>query len=71
CCKFKLMLLRVLEKKVGSRTHNFKRLYKVGVTRRVESSDDESLGAQEDASKQGRSRIEAIDINAEVTLVET
>ncbi|GJW17534.1 hypothetical protein Tco_0024970 [Tanacetum coccineum] len=33
--------------------------------------DDESLGAQEDASKQGRSRIEAIDRDAEVTLVET
>ncbi|GJS66400.1 hypothetical protein Tco_0680964 [Tanacetum coccineum] len=43
----------------------------VGVTRRVASSDDEGLGAQEDASKQGRSRIEAIDKDAEVTLVET
>ncbi|GKB51391.1 hypothetical protein Tco_0902144 [Tanacetum coccineum] len=43
----------------------------VGVTRRVESSDDESLGAQEDASKQGRSRIEVIDRDAKVTLVET
>ncbi|GJU39770.1 putative ribonuclease H-like domain-containing protein [Tanacetum coccineum] len=40
-----------LEKKAGFRTHNFKRLYKFSVTRRVESSDDESLGAQEDASK--------------------
>ncbi|GJW68230.1 hypothetical protein Tco_0122654 [Tanacetum coccineum] len=38
---------------------------------RVESLDDESLGAQEDASKQGRSRIEAIDRDTEVTLVET
>ncbi|GKB76671.1 hypothetical protein Tco_0943566 [Tanacetum coccineum] len=63
--------VKKLEKKAGFRTHNFKRLYKVGVTRRVESSDDESLGAQEDASKQGRSRIEAIDRDAEVTLVET
>ncbi|GJV10471.1 hypothetical protein Tco_1352012 [Tanacetum coccineum] len=63
--------VKKLEKKAGFRTHNFKRLYKVGVTRRVESSDDESLGAQEDASKQGRSRIEAIDKDAEVTLVET
>ncbi|GJS89238.1 putative ribonuclease H-like domain-containing protein [Tanacetum coccineum] len=60
-----------LEKKAGFRTHNFKRLYKVGVTRRVESSYDESLGTQEDASKQGRSKIEAIDRDAEVTLVET
>ncbi|GKA82224.1 hypothetical protein Tco_0788972 [Tanacetum coccineum] len=63
--------IKKLEKKVGFRTHNFKRLYKVGVTRRVESLDDEILGAQEDASKQGRSRIEAIDRDAEVTLVET
>ncbi|GJS48976.1 hypothetical protein Tco_0599097 [Tanacetum coccineum] len=45
--------------------------FEVGVTRRVASSDDEGLGAQEDASKQGRSRIEAIDKDAEVTLVET
>ncbi|GKA35280.1 hypothetical protein Tco_0721771 [Tanacetum coccineum] len=64
-------LMDMLEKNIGFRTNNFKRLYKVDVTRRVESSDDESLGAQEDASKQGRSRIEAIDKDAEVTLVKT
>ncbi|GKE58459.1 hypothetical protein Tco_1497644 [Tanacetum coccineum] len=63
--------VKKLEKKARFRTHNFKRLYKVSVTRRVESSDDESLGAQEDASKQGRSRIKAIDRDTEVTLVET
>ncbi|GJY33748.1 hypothetical protein Tco_0418217 [Tanacetum coccineum] len=63
--------VKKLEKKAGLRTHKFKRLYKVGVTRKVASSDDEGLGAQEDASKQGRSRIEAIDKDAEVTLVET
>ncbi|GKB46199.1 hypothetical protein Tco_0896952 [Tanacetum coccineum] len=63
--------VKKLDKKAGFRTHNFKRLYKVGVTRRVESSYDESLGAQEDASKQGRSRIEAINRDVEVTLVET
>ncbi|GJR69870.1 hypothetical protein Tco_0015935 [Tanacetum coccineum] len=44
-------------------------MYKVGVTRRVEYSDDESLGAQEDASNQGRS-IEDIDKDAEVSLVD-
>ncbi|GJW48242.1 hypothetical protein Tco_0079888 [Tanacetum coccineum] len=39
------------------------------IQRRVESSEDnDSLGAQEDASKQGR-RIEDIDADAEVTLV--
>ncbi|GKB76712.1 hypothetical protein Tco_0943607 [Tanacetum coccineum] len=43
-----------------------KRLYKVGLTARVESSDnEESLG--EDASKQGR--IDAIDADEEITLV--
>ncbi|GKB26889.1 hypothetical protein Tco_0866290 [Tanacetum coccineum] len=63
--------VKKLEKKARLRTHKFKRLYKVSVTRRVESSDAKSLGAQEDASKQGRSIIEAIDRDAEVTLVET
>ncbi|GJS70755.1 hypothetical protein Tco_0703596 [Tanacetum coccineum] len=44
-----------------------KRLKKVGAARRIESSND-SLGAQENASKQER-RIEDIDADAEVTLV--
>ncbi|GJW78724.1 hypothetical protein Tco_0140406 [Tanacetum coccineum] len=61
--------VKKLEKKAGLRTHKFKRLYKVGVTRRVEYSDDESLGAQEDASNQGRS-IEDIDKDAKVSLVD-
>ncbi|GKA99158.1 hypothetical protein Tco_0827095 [Tanacetum coccineum] len=47
-------------------THGLKRLYKVGLTARVESSrDEESLG--EDASKQGR--INAIDADEDITLV--
>nr|GEW49501.1 reverse transcriptase domain-containing protein [Tanacetum cinerariifolium] len=55
-----------LEKRNRSRTHKLKRLYKVGLTARVESLDDEeSLG--EDASKQGR--IEAIDVDKDITLV--
>ncbi|GKF49623.1 hypothetical protein Tco_0142874, partial [Tanacetum coccineum] len=49
--------VKKLEKKAGLRTYKFKRLYKVGVTRRVEYSDDESLGAQEDASNQGRNAL--------------
>ncbi|GKE13915.1 hypothetical protein Tco_1421492, partial [Tanacetum coccineum] len=61
--------VKKLEKKAGLRTHKFQRLYKVGVTRRVEYSDDESLGTQEDASKQGRS-IEDIDKDAELSLVD-
>ncbi|GKF17665.1 hypothetical protein Tco_0062583 [Tanacetum coccineum] len=49
-----------------SRPTGLKRLRKVGMSRRVESSkDQDSLGAPEDASKQGRS-IEDIDIDADV-----
>ncbi|GKC98188.1 hypothetical protein Tco_1168463, partial [Tanacetum coccineum] len=55
-----------LEKKNRSRTHKLKRLYKVGLTARVESSDnEESLG--KDASKHGR--IDAIDTDKEITMV--
>ncbi|GJS54297.1 hypothetical protein Tco_0627659 [Tanacetum coccineum] len=57
-----------LEKKGGSRTHGLKRLYKVGLSRRVESSDEEGLG-EEDASKQGR--IADIDADAGINLVST
>ncbi|GJX41512.1 hypothetical protein Tco_0256502 [Tanacetum coccineum] len=58
--------VKKLEKKHRSRTHRLKRLYKVGLTARVESSDDEdSLG--KDASKQGR--IDDIDADEEITLV--
>ncbi|GKF60759.1 hypothetical protein Tco_0177545, partial [Tanacetum coccineum] len=58
--------VKKLEKKSRSRTHKLKRLYKVDLTTRVESSgDEESLG--EDASKQGR--INAIDADEEITLV--
>ncbi|GJS43032.1 hypothetical protein Tco_0568075 [Tanacetum coccineum] len=58
--------VKKLEKKDRSRTHKLKRLYKVGLTDRVESSDnEESLG--EDASKHGR--IDAIDADGEITLV--
>ncbi|GJU90143.1 retrovirus-related pol polyprotein from transposon TNT 1-94 [Tanacetum coccineum] len=58
--------VKKLEKKDISRTHKLKRLYKVGLSARVESSrDEEDLG--EDASKQGR--INAIDANEDITLV--
>ncbi|GJZ07975.1 hypothetical protein Tco_0542258 [Tanacetum coccineum] len=57
-----------LEKKKRSRTHGLKRLYKVGLSRRVESSDEEGLG-EEDASKQGR--IVDIDADAGINLVST
>nr|GFA22371.1 hypothetical protein [Tanacetum cinerariifolium] len=58
----------LLKKKQRSRTHKLKRLYKVGLTARVESSDDnEDLG--EDASKQGR--ISDINADEDITLVST
>ncbi|GKF53423.1 hypothetical protein Tco_0160333, partial [Tanacetum coccineum] len=50
-----------------SRTHGLKRLYRVGSSRRVESSKDKGLG-KDDASKQGR-RINNIDNNEDITLV--
>ncbi|GJY73636.1 hypothetical protein Tco_0478067 [Tanacetum coccineum] len=56
-----------LEKKKGSRTHKLKRLYKVGRSARVVSSDEASLGDQEDASKQGR-KIHDIDADEDITL---
>ncbi|GJV77529.1 hypothetical protein Tco_1509113 [Tanacetum coccineum] len=44
--------VKKLEKKKKSRTYEHKRLYKVGLSARIVSSDDEaSLGDQEDASK--------------------
>ncbi|GKD95611.1 hypothetical protein Tco_1379508 [Tanacetum coccineum] len=59
--------VKKLEKKRSSRTYKLKRLYKVGLSTRVESSgDEESLG--EDASKQGM-RINAIDAEEDITLV--
>ncbi|GKA90000.1 hypothetical protein Tco_0811812 [Tanacetum coccineum] len=58
-----------LEKKEGSRTHKLKRLYKVGRSARTVSSDEASLGDQEDSSKQGR-KIDDIDKDAKITLVD-
>ncbi|GJZ14470.1 hypothetical protein Tco_0550147, partial [Tanacetum coccineum] len=57
--------VKKLEKKDRSRTHKLKRLYKVGLSARVESSgNEEDLG--EDASKHGR--IADIDVDARITL---
>ncbi|GJS92476.1 integrase, catalytic region, zinc finger, CCHC-type containing protein [Tanacetum coccineum] len=60
--------VKQLEKRRKSRTSGLRRLRKVGSSSRVESSNDASLGAQEDASKQGR-KIEDLDADAEVILV--
>ncbi|GKC22307.1 hypothetical protein Tco_1024457 [Tanacetum coccineum] len=65
----KLRVKKLDKKKGGSRTHKLKRLYKVGRSARMVSSDDASLGDQEDASKQGR-KIDDIDKDAEITLID-
>ncbi|GKF85949.1 hypothetical protein Tco_0253776 [Tanacetum coccineum] len=63
--------VKKLEKKQRSRTHKLRRLYKVGLSANVISSDDEaSLGDQEDASKQGR-KILDIDADEDITLDST
>nr|GEV21570.1 putative reverse transcriptase domain-containing protein [Tanacetum cinerariifolium] len=58
-----------LEKKRRSITHGLKRLYKIGLSARVESSTEEKSLGEEDASKQERN-IADIDADAEITLVD-
>ncbi|GJQ89803.1 hypothetical protein Tco_0000942 [Tanacetum coccineum] len=63
--------VKKLEKKQKSKTRKPKRLYKVGLSAKVISLDDEaSLGDQEDASKQGRKIID-IDVDEDITLDST
>ncbi|GKF70269.1 hypothetical protein Tco_0203326, partial [Tanacetum coccineum] len=50
-------------------TSGLKRLRKVGRSSQVVSSEDDGLGAQEDASKQGR-KIANLDADAKITLVD-
>ncbi|GJT07933.1 hypothetical protein Tco_0842395, partial [Tanacetum coccineum] len=56
--------VKKLERRNKSKTPGLKRLRKVGRTARIESSEDEGLGDQEDASKQGR-KITDLDVDAE------
>ncbi|GJX71580.1 putative ribonuclease H-like domain-containing protein [Tanacetum coccineum] len=58
--------VKKIEKKQRSRTHRLRRLYKVGLSAKVVSSEDEGLG-EEDASKQGR-KIHDIDADEDITL---
>ncbi|GJZ58084.1 hypothetical protein Tco_0613578 [Tanacetum coccineum] len=60
--------VKKLEKKKGSRTQRLKRLFRVCRSAQVASFEDEGLGAQEDAFKQGR-KIDEIVQDAEVALV--
>ncbi|GJV57755.1 putative ribonuclease H-like domain-containing protein [Tanacetum coccineum] len=60
--------VKKLERKRKSKTPGMKKLFKIGRSAQVVSSEDKCLGNQEDASKQGR-KIDDIDKDAEVTLV--
>ncbi|GJU21910.1 uncharacterized mitochondrial protein-like protein [Tanacetum coccineum] len=60
--------VKKLERRNKSRTHRLKRLYKVGSSRRIESSRDEEDLGEEDASKQGM-RIHDINADEDITLV--
>ncbi|GKD67703.1 hypothetical protein Tco_1321793, partial [Tanacetum coccineum] len=60
--------VKKLERRSKSRTPRLKRLKKVGRTTRIESSENEGLGAQEDASKHGR-KIADLDADAELLCV--
>nr|GFA86490.1 hypothetical protein [Tanacetum cinerariifolium] len=62
-------IVKKLEGKKKKRTHGLKMLYKVGLSARVDSfEDEEDLGAQKDASKQGR--IAEIDANEDLFLID-
>ncbi|GKB71009.1 hypothetical protein Tco_0932421 [Tanacetum coccineum] len=61
--------VKKLERKRKSKPPGMKRLFKIGRSKGVVSSEDEGLGDQEDASKQGR-KINEIDQDLEVTLVD-
>ncbi|GJU11352.1 hypothetical protein Tco_1133748 [Tanacetum coccineum] len=61
--------VKKMERKRKSKTQGMKRLFKIGRSAQVVSSEDEGLGDQEDASKQGR-KIDDIDQDVEVTLVD-
>nr|GEW39841.1 putative ribonuclease H-like domain-containing protein [Tanacetum cinerariifolium] len=68
--KIKKLKKRVkkLEGKKKKRTHGLKRLYKVRLSARVESSEvEEGLGDQEDASK--HERIAKIDVDEDLSLI--
>nr|GEV20502.1 hypothetical protein [Tanacetum cinerariifolium] len=66
--KLKKRVKKLEGMKKKKRTHGLKRLYKVGLSARVESfEEEEGLGDQEDASKQGR--IAEIDADEDLSLI--
>nr|GEV97595.1 hypothetical protein [Tanacetum cinerariifolium] len=65
--KLKKRVKKVEGKKKKKRTHGLKRLYKIGLSARIVSFDEEGLGDQEDVSKQGR--IAEIDADEDLSLI--
>ncbi|GKF66472.1 hypothetical protein Tco_0192989 [Tanacetum coccineum] len=61
--------VKKMKRKRKSKTLRMKRLFKIGRSGQVVSSENEGLGDQEDASKHGR-KIVDIDADAEVTLID-
>nr|GEV61076.1 hypothetical protein [Tanacetum cinerariifolium] len=61
--------VKKLEQQRRSKSSGLKRLRKVGTSQRIESSAETVMGAQEDACRH-EGRIEAIDANEEITLVD-
>nr|GEZ43881.1 hypothetical protein [Tanacetum cinerariifolium] len=59
--------VKKLEDKKKKRTHGLKRMYRVGLSARIVSSDEEGLGDQKDASKQ--ERIVKIDADEDLSLI--
>ncbi|GKD83914.1 hypothetical protein Tco_1350753, partial [Tanacetum coccineum] len=59
--------VKKLEKKGGSRTYKLKKLYRIGRSASVVSSEEASLGDPENASKQGR-KIDDINADEDITL---
>ncbi|GKD55632.1 hypothetical protein Tco_1289019 [Tanacetum coccineum] len=60
--------VKKLERRHKSRTYGLKRLYKVGLSARVESSDEEQSLDEDDTSKQER-KIDDINVNKDISLV--
>nr|GEV67830.1 retrovirus-related Pol polyprotein from transposon TNT 1-94 [Tanacetum cinerariifolium] len=60
--------VKKLKRKKKSRTSSLKRLYNIGLSSRIISSDEEGLGDQEDASKQ--ERITEIDADENLSLID-
>nr|GEV41089.1 hypothetical protein [Tanacetum cinerariifolium] len=65
--KLKKRVKKLEGKKKKKRTYGLKRMYNVGLSAKTVSYNEEGLGDQEDASKQGR--IDEIDVDEDLSLI--